>query len=115
MKTFNHVASFIKTKRVQHHKGYSQEEVSSLLGFKSNKLIANIENAVCSVPLKTMFKLSEILNIDPEDLKEAILKDHQESLDRYFEKNVCKDNKEEPISRYFSKNIYTESTKELAS
>jgi transcriptional regulator with XRE-family HTH domain len=86
MKTFNNIASLVKTKRTGHHKNYSQAELASLLGLKSDYLIANIEDAGCGVPLKSMSKLSEILDIDPDDFKEAILKDHQESLNKYFSK-----------------------------
>ncbi|MDD4972910.1 MAG: helix-turn-helix transcriptional regulator [Bacteriovorax sp.] len=86
MKTFSNIASLVKTKRTGHHKSYSQAELALLLGLKSDYLIANIEEAGCGVPLKSMSKLSEILDIDPDDFKEAILKDHQESLNRYFSK-----------------------------
>lgn len=88
MKTFNNIASLVKTKRTEHHKSYSQGELSSLLGLKSDYLIASIEEATCGVPLKSLSKLSEVLDIHPDDFKEAILKDHKESLDRYFSKKA---------------------------
>lgn len=90
MKKFNNVASLVKTKRTKHHKNYSKAELSSLLGLKSDYLVASIEEAVCSVPLKALSKFSEILDIHPNDFKEAILKDHEESLDRYFSKKFRK-------------------------
>ncbi|MBC7537751.1 MAG: helix-turn-helix transcriptional regulator [Bacteriovorax sp.] len=90
MKTFNNIASLVKTKRTEHHKCYSQAELSSLLGLKSDYLIANIEEATCGVPLKSISKLSEILEIHPDDFKEAILKDHHESLDMFFNKKFNK-------------------------
>ena len=87
MKTFSNVASLVKTKRTEHMKCYSQTELASFLGLKNDKLISRIEEATCSVPLKSLSKLSKALDIPPDDLKEAILKDHEESLDRYFSKN----------------------------
>ncbi|MDO9183643.1 MAG: helix-turn-helix transcriptional regulator [Bacteriovorax sp.] len=86
MKTFNNIATFVKKKRTEHHRKYSQDELSTLLGLKSNHLISKIEAAACSVPLKTLPKLAKILEVHPDEFKEAIIKDHQESLDRYFKK-----------------------------
>ena len=86
MKTFNNIAELVKTKRTEHQENYSQAELANLLGLKSDYLISNIEQAACSVPLKSMSKLSEVLDINPEIVREAILRDYQESLDRYFEK-----------------------------
>lgn len=89
MKTFHHIASLVKSKR-EKEKNFSQEELASLMGYKSNYLIANIEEALCSVPLKSMSKLCSLLEIKPEDFKKAVLLDHKESLDRYFSKKVSK-------------------------
>ena len=35
-----------------------------------------------------MPKLAQILEINPEEFKDAVLKDHQESLEKYFTKKV---------------------------
>lgn len=90
MKTFNNIASLVKTKRSEHHKNYSKEDLSALMGLKSESLITKIEEANCSVPLKSMSKLSQVLDISPDDFKDAILKDHEESLERYFRKTFTK-------------------------
>lgn len=86
MRTFNNVAKLVKSKRVAHPKSYSQMELAQLLGLKTHKLIASIEAAECNVPLKTMPKLSKILNIHPDEFVKAALMDHEESLERYFKK-----------------------------
>ncbi|MDD4972891.1 MAG: helix-turn-helix transcriptional regulator [Bacteriovorax sp.] len=86
MRIFNNIATLVKTKRIEHPECYSQIELANLLGFKCNKLIANIEEAECNVPLKIMTKLSQVLNIPPDDFKAAVMKDHEESLDLFFKK-----------------------------
>jgi transcriptional regulator with XRE-family HTH domain len=88
MKTFKNIASLVKIKRISHPEAYSQEELAKLLGLKTHSLIAKIEEADCGVPLKSAPRLSEILNIHPNDFKEAVLKDHQESLERFFNNKV---------------------------
>lgn len=94
MRTFKNIANLVKTKRIEHPENLSQMEVSNLLGFKCDRLISKLENAQCNVPLKVMPKLSKILNIDQDDFIEAVLKDHDESLENYFNKKV------------FNKNMY---------
>lgn len=86
MRTFKHVAVLIKTKRVNHPKQYSQSELSELLGYKNGQFISNVERGLCNVPLKMMRKISEILEINPEELKVSILKDHEDTLCNYFNK-----------------------------
>ena len=84
MKTFKNIANLVNTKRTTHPKNYSREELSSLLGLKTSNLISKIEEANCSVPLKSLAKLSSVLGIAPEEFKVAILRDHEESLSHYF-------------------------------
>lgn len=86
MRTFNNIATLIKTKRIEHAESYSQSELANLLGYKGDKLIASIEKAEREVPLKFMSKLSEVLNIDQDDFIEAVMKDHIVYLDNFFEK-----------------------------
>lgn len=90
MRTHHHVATLIKNKRNLHPERYSQNEISSLLGLKCNKLISGIEEAKRHVPFKVMPKISKILDIDPGEFMEAALKDHEESLDHYFNNNFEK-------------------------
>lgn len=86
MRTFKHIATLIKNTRMNHPKAYSQSELSELLGYKNGQFISNVERGLCSIPLKMMKKVSEVLDIAPDDLKEAILKDHEDTLSSYFKK-----------------------------
>ncbi|MGZ3789471.1 MAG: helix-turn-helix domain-containing protein [Bacteriovorax sp.] len=90
MKTFKNIADLVKSRRTNHSKKYTQKELATLMGHHYPELIANIENANCSVPLKKMSKLCSILKIHPEELKVAIMKDHEESLNRFFSKTFVK-------------------------
>lgn len=84
MRCFKNIAQLIRTKRLQHPKGYSQSELSNLLGYKNGQFISNVERALCNVPLKMLVRVSEVLDIDPEDLKKAILNDHEATLNNYL-------------------------------
>lgn len=85
MRCFKNIAQLIRTKRLQHPKGYSQSELSNLLGYKNGQFISNVERALCNIPLKMLVRVSEVLDIEPEDLKKAILEDHNATLDNYLQ------------------------------
>lgn len=84
MRCFKHIAKLIRTKRVQHPKGYSQSELSHLLGYKNGQFISNVERALCNIPLKMLKKVSEVLDISAQELKEAILKDQEDTLNAFL-------------------------------
>ena len=84
MRCFKIIAQLIRTKRMQHPKGYSQSELSQLLGYKNGQFISNVERALCNIPLKMLSRVSEVLDIPAEELKVAILKDHEETLNNYL-------------------------------
>lgn len=84
MRCFKNIAQLIRTKRLHHPKAYSQSELSHLLGYKNGQFISNVERALCNIPLKMLTRVSEVLNIDPEELKTAILKDHEETLNNHL-------------------------------
>ena len=84
MRTFKHIALILKTKRIEHPKSYSQSELSDLLGYKNGQFISNFERGLCNMPLKMLKTISVILDINPEELKATLLKDHEETLANYF-------------------------------
>ena len=67
-----------------HPKGYSQSELSHLLGYKNGQFISNVERGLCNIPLKMLKRVSEVLLIPREELKQAILDDHENTLDNYL-------------------------------
>lgn len=84
MRCFENIAKLIKDKRLGHPKGYSQSELSHLLGYKNGQFISNVERALCNVPLKMLKRVTEVLDISSDDLKKAILDDHERTLDNYL-------------------------------
>lgn len=84
MRCFKNIAQLIRTKRMNHPKGYSQSELSHLLGYKNGQFISNVERALCNIPLKMLKKVSEVLDIPSEELKAAILRDQEETLNNYL-------------------------------
>ena len=84
LRSFENIAKLIRTSRVNHEKSYSQSELSHLLGYKNGQFISNVERALCNIPFKMLNKVCEILNISEAELKQAILKDYEETIDNYF-------------------------------
>lgn len=84
MRTFNHIAKLVKEKRVAHPERLSQSELSHRLGYKNGQFISNVERGLCSIPLKGLAKLSEVLGIDQEKIKSAILKDFESTVEYYL-------------------------------
>lgn len=95
MRSFKHIAKLIRTKRINHPKNYSQSELSQMLGYKNGQFISNVERGLCNVPLKMLKKISDVLDIHHDELKQAILKDNEETLDNFF--NKYSSHKSEPV------------------
>jgi transcriptional regulator with XRE-family HTH domain len=84
MRCFKNIAQLIRSRRMSHPKGYSQSELSHLLGYKNGQFISNVERALCNIPLKMLKRVSEVLDIPADELKAAILKDQEETLNNYL-------------------------------
>jgi hypothetical protein len=84
MRTFQNVARLIKEKRLAHPKKLSQTQLSKMLGYKNGQFISNVERGLCSIPLRGMKNAIDILEISPLEIKEAMLKDYQETLEFYM-------------------------------
>lgn len=85
MRSFENIAKLIREKRISHPKGYSQSELSQLLGYKNGQFISNVERALCNVPLKMLGRVAEILSISHDELKSAILEDQRQTLDNFLQ------------------------------
>lgn len=86
MRSFKNIAILIRAKRINHPQNYSQSDLSLLLGYKNGQFISNVERGLCNIPLKMLKRISEVLDINVEELKTAILKDHEETLTNFFNK-----------------------------
>lgn len=85
MRSFKHIAKLIRTKRLNHPNGLSQSDVSKLLGYKNGQFISNVERGLCNIPLKMLPKICEILTIPKEELKKAIMNDHEETINNFLQ------------------------------
>ena len=94
MRCFRNIAQLIRTKRQQHPKGFSQSELSHLLGYKNGQFISNVERALCNVPLKMLGRVADVLDIPAQDLKTAILRDHEETLNNYLKVDTLESSSE---------------------
>ena len=84
MRCFRHMAELIRRKRINHKNNYSQAELSKKLGHKNGQFISNVERALCSIPLKRLKTVCEVLDITPEEIKKAYLLDHETTLESHL-------------------------------
>jgi len=103
MRCFENIARLIKDKRLGHPKGYSQSELSNLLGYKNGQFISNVERALCNVPLKMLRRVTEVLDIPASDLKKAILEDNEKTLDNYLNSTAALEDSKDDV--YDSDNL----------
>lgn len=90
MRKFNNIAALVKKKRLSHPQGLSQSDLSHILGYKNGQFISNVERALCNIPFKMIGKLCRVLNIDPTEIKQSMLKDHEETLEAYIKMDMVK-------------------------
>lgn len=88
MRSFNHIAQLIKESRLKHPRRYSQSELSHALGYRNGQFISNVERGLCSIPLKGIGNVAEILDINVEEVKAAILKDYEATLNYYLNDKI---------------------------
>lgn len=98
MRNFSYVAKLIKEKRLSHPERYSQTQLSKTLGYKNGQFISNLERGLCSIPLKGMVNFLQVLNITEEELKAAILKDYELTLDYYLKGGFDQNNESSEAS-----------------
>lgn len=84
MRSFENISRLIRQKRLAHTKHYSQAELSQILGYKNGQFISNVERGLCSVPLKMLKRVGQVLDISPMELRESLLADYHNTLDEYF-------------------------------
>lgn len=82
---FENIAKLIRLKRLNNSKLYSQRELAVLLGFTGGQLISNVERGLCSIPLRKLKAICELLNIREEEIKLALRNDYAKRLDLFFD------------------------------
>jgi len=84
MRCFDNIAKLIRDKRLSHPRRYSQSELSHLLGYKNGQFISNVERGLCSIPLKMLSRVSEVLNIQPSEIRTVMLRDQETTLNNHL-------------------------------
>lgn len=74
------IHNFLKQKRLA--AGVSQKTLSDALGFSSGQTISNIERGLCGVPLSQVKKICKILGVSKSEIKQILISDYKEKLDR---------------------------------
>ncbi len=83
-RSFSAIGKLVKKYRLQHSDKVSQGELSSLLGYKNGQFISNVERGMCSVPLKSLKNLSNILSIPEHEVISSMLKDYEDTMLNYM-------------------------------
>merc|ERR1712003_425923 len=81
---FDNIATLIRAKRRSLSPKVSQQDLSYKLGYKNGQFISNIERGLCSVPLRSLGTICDVLDVSRQELKETLLKDYAQTIDNYF-------------------------------
>ena len=87
-RSFKEIGKFIRFKRLNHAEKYSQSQLSKKLGYKNGQFISNVERGLCGIPLKGIKSLVQILEIDPSELKQVMIRDYEKTLDNFLEEGA---------------------------
>lgn len=77
---FDNIADTVRFHRIK--MGLSQTDLSKVLNYKNGQYISNVERGLCSLPARTLHKLSAALRVSTEDLVEKMVLDFRENLKR---------------------------------
>jgi len=73
MKKFNNVAKIVRIKRAE--VGLSQTDLSKICNYKNGQFVSNVERGLCSIPAKKLKIFAKALNLEPNILVKAMLRD----------------------------------------
>ncbi len=89
-KNFQNIAQLIR--KYRHKTDLSQTDLSVKLNYKNGQFISNVERGLCSVPLKTLKQIAEVLSIPSSELRDAMLQDYALDIDNALGNDVKLDN-----------------------
>lgn len=89
-RSFEGIAELVKTYRLRHPKKLSQVELSNLLGYKNGQFVSNVERGICSIPLKALRDLQDILNIPQDELVRVMVRDFEETVLNHLNNQVSR-------------------------
>jgi transcriptional regulator with XRE-family HTH domain len=85
MKEFKNIAQLIKVKRKRAQ--ISQAYLSKALGYKNGQFVSNVERGLCSIPISSILRVSELLETPVFDLRRALVLDFEAHVDKYLKEN----------------------------
>lgn len=78
---FRNIGTLVKTRRKE-YTTLSQTDLAGKLGYgKTGQFVSNIERGLCSVPLEKIGTLADALEVEPSQVKSAMVRDFAETLD----------------------------------
>ncbi len=89
-------------KRARIARNMSQNELSSLLGYKNGQYLSNIERGLCAIPVKKLVAAAHYLKLDVHILRMALIEDFTAALDKEINVQIAGDKKYERLSAYYN-------------
>lgn len=77
--SFQNIAKLVRKYRLR--KILTQEKLAFLLDYGGAQFISNVERAKCGIPHQRLKTLSKVLDIDMEEIKEAVASDVKDTID----------------------------------
>lgn len=77
---FKNIGNLVKESRTKLDPAVSQQDLSSLLGYKNGQFVSNIERGLCAIPAKHISSLSAIIKVPPSEIINAMVEDYKLSL-----------------------------------
>lgn len=75
------IGRLIKESREISNPTVSQSKLSSELGYRNGQFISNVERGICSIPLDKIGKVAEVLSVDVDVIKDALVEDYKSKID----------------------------------
>jgi hypothetical protein len=97
LQVFDATAKLVKEKREKHPKNYSQTELSAILGYKNGQFISNVERGKCAMPLHKIGQFCDVLEVDENEMVQAMLADKEATIKAYFEAHSAENTETEGV------------------
>lgn len=79
------IGRLIKETREGKNPVFSQSKLSSELGYRNGQFISNVERGICSIPLDKVAKVANVLGLDSNSLRDALVEDYESKVNKALE------------------------------
>lgn len=84
MSEFKAIAKVVKDGRLKEK--LSQNALAVELGYRNAQFISNVERSLCSIPLKKIKALSELIDVKESTITDAMVADYKSRVEHWAQK-----------------------------